>query len=126
MNPEDELGLDAEEKLLRTICNGALDAVFLVDHEGHIVAWNAAAENLLGCLASDALGKDLHAVLTPLGCPDSFTDGPFPLYWIAHDKDGRAVPLVMSVTPVCVQNHWYGLGIVHQAVDRTNLLGSVG
>jgi PAS domain-containing protein len=119
MTPGEEEDLKAAEKLMRTVCDGALDASFVSDYEGRIVAWNAAAENLFGCPAPDALGGDLHHVLTRMGCPDSFSDGPFPLYWIVQKQDGSRLPVVMSITPVYVQDQWYGLAIVHTSTKQT-------
>jgi PAS domain S-box len=109
----------AAEKLVQIICNGALDAAFVADFEGRIVAWNAAAENLFGCPATDALGGDLNHVLTRMGCPNSFSDGPFPFYWTAQKQDGSKLPVAMSITPVHVQDQWYGLGIVNISTNRT-------
>jgi PAS domain S-box-containing protein len=113
MTPGDHDNHGAAEELVQTICNGALDAAFVADYEGRIVAWNAAAESLFGCPATTALGGELHHVLTRMGCPDSFSDGPFPFHWVVQKQDGSKLPVAMSITPVHVQDQWYGLGIVH-------------
>jgi PAS domain S-box-containing protein len=48
------------------------EATIAIDSAGQIVAWNTAAEKLLGRSARDALGKPCHEImhgLTPAGAP---------------------------------------------------------
>ncbi|MCX7173235.1 MAG: PAS domain S-box protein [Proteobacteria bacterium] len=43
----------------------ANDPIIMVDNEGKIALWNKAAEKLFGYPAHEALGRDVHALITP-------------------------------------------------------------
>jgi len=48
------------------LVRGTADAAFIVDTEGSIVAWNLAAEELLGFTAAQVVGRPCHEVLCGL------------------------------------------------------------
>lgn len=49
-------------------------AIFLIDHEGHILSWNKGTERVFGYQAEDVLGKPFATIFTPedalAGIPD--------------------------------------------------------
>ena len=53
------------EARLRGITDSAQDAIIMIDPQGAISFWNPAAESILGYRAEEAIGKHLHALLTP-------------------------------------------------------------
>ena len=57
--------LEESEATLRTITDAARDAIIVIDNDGKITFWNPAAESILGWLESEALGQDLHQLITP-------------------------------------------------------------
>jgi len=52
-------------KILTDMINFSLDPCFAIDHEGKVVAWNAAIEQLTETPASDILGKNDYLYTLP-------------------------------------------------------------
>jgi PAS domain S-box-containing protein len=63
-NSTEEL-LPESEELTRAIVAAALDAIVVVDHEGHILEFNPAAERLFGYRREDVLGRELADTIIP-------------------------------------------------------------
>lgn len=58
--------LQQREEQLRLIIESQPDfAMFMVGANGHITAWNRAAEHLLGWTAAEALGRECEMIFTP-------------------------------------------------------------
>ncbi len=62
---EEELA--AEKKSLAVTLSSIGDGVITTDLKGHIVVYNAASENMTGCLASEAVGQPLKTVFRVSG-----------------------------------------------------------
>lgn len=60
-----ELQLQVSETRLRTIIDGALDAIVGMDQQGRIVEWNKQAEAVFGWSHEEALNKPLSEVIIP-------------------------------------------------------------
>ncbi len=58
--------LEDREATLETITGSARDAILMMEADGRISFWNPAAERILGWQQSEALGKTLQELLTPL------------------------------------------------------------
>lgn len=58
-----ESDLVAGESQLRGILASAMDAIISVDENQHIVLFNAAAEQMFGCTASETIGQPLDRVI---------------------------------------------------------------
>ena len=52
------------QDLIADILTGIADGVVVTDVEGHVLIWNRAAEEMTGIAATDALGKNIHAVFS--------------------------------------------------------------
>ncbi|WP_434111148.1 sigma 54-interacting transcriptional regulator [Methylocaldum sp. GT1TLB] len=100
--------LQASRERLSRIVTYALDAIITVDAEGRIVLFNAAAEKLLKCRESEAVGGVLERFLTPalrehLGhCMDHSSDQAI---WLPEGVgilrgDGAEVPIEGSISRV--------------------------
>ncbi|WP_133718333.1 sigma 54-interacting transcriptional regulator [Methylocaldum gracile] len=100
--------LQASRERLSRIVTYALDAIITVDAEGRIVLFNAAAEKLLKCRESEAVGGVLERFLTPalkehLGhCMDHSSDQAI---WLPEGVgilrgDGAGVPIEGSISRV--------------------------
>lgn len=60
-----EQNLHESEKMLTDIINFLPDATFAIDHEGRVIAWNRAMEELTGVPAARMLGKRDHEYAIP-------------------------------------------------------------
>ncbi len=52
-----------ENRLLQELLNRTADGAYIVDEQQHIVAWNAAAANLLGFTAQEVMGQPCHQII---------------------------------------------------------------
>jgi PAS domain S-box-containing protein len=57
--------LRAQEARYRAMLDAALDCVLTMDHEGHIVDFNPAAERTFGYRADDAVGRAMDELIIP-------------------------------------------------------------
>ncbi|MGY1814793.1 ATP-binding protein [Blastococcus sp. SYSU D00820] len=109
-----ESGLRRQERVTAMVLRSAGDGIVGSDRDGVVVFANPAATRILGCRESDLVGSSLHEV-----AHHSYPDGsPFPaaecrthraisqavavearqdVFW---RRDGRPVPVEMSVAPI--------------------------
>jgi PAS domain S-box-containing protein len=126
-----QLALAASEEKFRAISAAALDALIMVDDSSALVYWNPAAERILGYRADEVLGKPLHQLLTPqryLGNAvqgfASFRDsGQGALIGKtieieALHKDGREIPVELSISSLKLNGHWHAVGILRDITER--------
>ena len=93
----------------------AAEAVLAIDGAGVVVAWNEAASDLFGWTRDEVLGKPVEATVLPrtagpsfpaeLGAVELPRPGDLPLAAqrlrsLARHRDGTAVPVEVSITPV--------------------------
>lgn len=67
--------LRESESKLRGMINGALDAIVTIDHKGHIVEFNPAAEHIFGHTRAEVLGLSLADVIIPPGMREAHSTG---------------------------------------------------
>lgn len=60
-----EEALQESEEMFRSMSNNTHDALIMMDDEGNISFWNAAAEKIFGYSAQEVMGKELHTFITP-------------------------------------------------------------
>lgn len=60
----EEMLRDSEEKF-RSISTTAQDAVIMIDNDGTITFWNESSERIFGFTEEEALGKEVHKLITP-------------------------------------------------------------
>jgi len=121
---------DSEERF-RTMTTAALDAIVMMDQQGRISFWNQAAEALFGHSAEEALGRNLHELLAPTRYQGAFRQGLAAfrgtgngpaigktLELAALHRDGRELPVELSVTAVQLQGQWQALGIIRDISAR--------
>lgn len=126
---EEELR-DSEEKF-RSITSSALDAIIMMDDSGSISYWNEAAEEIFGYSAQEALGKEMHTLLTPpkyhgiykKGVNNFKASGKGPvvgktLELTALRGNGTEFPIELSVSAVKIKNRWHSIGILRDITDR--------
>ncbi|ABS03492.1 putative PAS/PAC sensor protein [Kineococcus radiotolerans SRS30216 = ATCC BAA-149] len=107
----DRRRMERELHSLAGIVAGARDAIVAVDLTGRITSWNAAAEQLYGYPAEDAVGADLHLVasaddvqrlggwLVRAAAGEDVTSTTA-ADQVGRHRDGSAVDVSITVSPV--------------------------
>jgi len=78
---------DSENKF-HSITASAQDAILMMDNEGKISYWNAAAEKIFGYPPQEALGRLLHDLLAPERYLDEYRKG------FSHFKETGEGPVI--------------------------------
>jgi len=126
-----ETSLRQSEVRLRSITDSAQDAILMMDSQGLISFWNPAAEAILGYRAEEALGRSLHTLLAPSRYHAAF-HAAFPefvrtghgnaigktLELAALRKDGREIPVTLSLSAIFQDECWHAVGIVRDITER--------
>src|SRR3989338_855963 len=126
-----QMALAASEEKFRAISAAALDALIMVDDSSALGYWNPAAERILGYRADEVLGKPLHQLLTPQRYQDSAAQG-FNVFRNtgqgaligktveieALHKDGREIPIDLSISALKLNGHWHAVGILRDISER--------
>lgn len=121
---------ESEEKF-RSITSAAQDAILMVDNDGKIAYWNAAAEKVLGYRYEEAMGKDLHGLLVPERFHAAFRQG-FARFrntgegavvgrtteLSALRKGGAEFPAELSLSAIKRDGLWNGIGILRDISER--------
>jgi len=127
---EEQLRREAEEKF-RKISESAQDAIIMMDPERRISFWNAAAERVFGYSAAEAMGQDLHLLLTPPAAQAAFAHG-FQHFresgegsivgklveFVALRKGGQRFPIELSLSSTQLNGQWHAIGIVRDITGR--------
>ncbi|MBV5329079.1 MAG: PAS domain S-box protein [Chlorobium sp.] len=131
---EMQITLYQSEARLRSITDSAKDAILMMDSQGAISFWNPAAEAILGYRAEEVLGKNLHALLVPAryqqahhaaypefirtGCGNAVGKT---LELAALRKDGREIPVALSLSAVFQDGSWQAVGILRDISVRKRM-----
>lgn len=126
-----EIRLKESEERFRTISAKAKDGIVMLDDRGRVTFWNRAAAVIFGYAEGEVLGRDLHELMVPpadrKGCTNGFGlfmdtgQGPVvggTLELSARHKDGRIVPVEVSVSAVRIGGLWHAIGIVRDITLR--------
>jgi len=126
-----EDALRESESKFRQVSACAQDAIVILDQDGLITDWNAAAERMFGYPAADVIGRDLHAMLAPAqdfdrfrqGLPGFRATGAGPvinrlLELTALRRDGTEFPVEMSIAAMPLRRAWHAIGIVRDISER--------
>ncbi|MDH3346754.1 MAG: PAS domain S-box protein [Desulfobulbaceae bacterium] len=121
---------DSEERF-RIISSSAQSAIIMVDERGLVIYWNDTAEKIFGWGLNEVLGSDVHKLLVP---PESYLEcrngvaafaqtgkGPFigkNIEMLALKKDGKLIPVEISLSGVKVRGKWCAVGIVNDISER--------
>ncbi len=126
-----EDALRASEERLRSIIDGALDAVVTIDADGRVTGWNAQAAALFGWAHDEIIGHTLASTIIP------------PAYREAHEKglrqflitgegpvlnrrieitalrrDGSEFPVELAITPTAVNNTYHFSAFIRDISER--------
>jgi len=126
-----ELTLRDNEATLRSITNAAQDAIIMIDPQGAVTFWNPAAEKILGYSSDEVLGQNLHELVVPARFLDAH-HAAFPkftrtgrgkalgktLELPAKRKDGREIPVELSISAVSLNGRPHAVGILRDITER--------
>lgn len=126
-----EENLRESEERLRAITNSAYDAITMMDNSGNISYWNPAAERILGYTRQEAIGQDLHTLITPERFIPAYLEAfpPFQqtgegraigktLEFSARRKDGQEIDVALSLSAVYLKGTWHSVGIIQDITER--------
>ncbi len=125
--------IESEEKF-RLISTVAKDAIVIVGEAEKVVYWNPAAEKILGYAANEAIGRNLHELITPMRYREDAhrSFGRFSDYGVgsligktfeiaALHKDGREFPVELSISAFRFHNDWHALGLIRDITERKQM-----
>ncbi len=121
---------ESEDKF-RSISDGALDGIVMMDAKGRISFWNRAAQLIFGYSGSEVMGKELHTTLAPARHLDEYKAA-FNRFSVsgqgeavgktleltAKRKDGSEFPIELSVSSLLFKGQWHAVGIVRDITKR--------
>ena len=123
--------LGENEEKFRKITESAQDAIIMMGADQRILFWNAAAERIFGYTATEAIGQELHALITPAPAYAGFTQafphfqetGEGPIIGNAREvtalrKGGEEFPVELSVSATQFGGQWHAIGIVRDITER--------
>ena len=123
--------LSENEQRFGAITDAALDAMLVMDPRGRVRFWNAAAEQIFGWSAAEALGRDLHELLAPADQQAAFharhrgwqVDGRSPIFGKvqrlpAWHRDGHRIDVELSLTAFRAKGEWQAFGIVRDITGK--------
>jgi diguanylate cyclase (GGDEF)-like protein/PAS domain S-box-containing protein len=125
--------VESEEKF-RLISTAAKDAIAIIGTQEQVIYWNPAAETIFGYEANEAIGKNLHALITPVRYHNEAHSGfgRFRQYGVGNfigktleltalRKSGEEFPIELSVSAFRFQNSWHALGIIRDITERKQM-----
>ncbi|TAN39033.1 MAG: PAS domain S-box protein [Nitrospirae bacterium] len=126
----EEVLRESEEKF-KGLAASAQDAIVMMDGRGNISYWNESASRIFGYSSEEALGRQLHNILSPRRYNDEYLkgyahfretgDGPFIdriLELSAMRKDGTEFPVEFSVSKLMIRGEWHAISILRDISDR--------
>ena len=128
-----ERALRSSEARSRAIVETAVDGIIVIDAQGRIESFNAAAERLFGYAEHELIGKNVRELM-----PEPYTgehDAYIARYAATRErrvigigrevtglrKDGSAVPLHLSVAEMSIDGETKYTGIVRDLTERVRL-----
>jgi diguanylate cyclase (GGDEF)-like protein/PAS domain S-box-containing protein len=131
---ETQMALQTSEERFRVLGATAVDGIITMDGTGKISSWNKAAEKILGYTALEALGQDLHELLTPLRFLPKAVEAMKTFHatgtgdevgitrpLIALRKDGVEIAIEISMAAALVENKWQAIGILRDVTERKRI-----
>ena len=126
-----EAELRNSEQRFRVAAEAAQDAFIVVDSHGGVRYWNPAAERILGYSAQEILGQPVHEMIAPESYREQASDGlkkfgatgkglalGIMREYLVERKDGRKIPVELSVSPMNYNGEWWALGIMRDISKR--------
>jgi PAS domain S-box-containing protein len=123
--------LAEKEATFSAITSSAQDAILMMDNSGAVSFWNPAAERILGWKAEEALGKNLHELITPERFREAHGKA-FPAWRLTGEgaavgktlelaalrKDSSEIAVELSLSAVKLNGAWNAVGILRDITAR--------
>lgn len=126
-----EQKLKESEERIRTIVDHALDAVVVIDAEGHIIYWNPQAEKIFGWSGLEAMGRKDTEILIPPRYRDLYLrirrrflrsgqEGMLNrrVETMARHADGHEFPVEITVSPLRWGENFLFSAFIRDITDR--------
>ncbi len=123
--------LKESRKRFSIICASVQDAIIILNNQGEITYWNAAAQKTFSYTAQEVMNKDLLSFLVPQRYQEAFKRGFASFkktgqgsivgktYEVqATKKDRTEFPIELSVSAVKLKDKWNAIGIVRDITGR--------
>lgn len=120
----------SEEKFQK-ISNAAKDAIVLLDSDGNVSFWNAAAEELFQYSKEEIMGENFHQLIAPekymeahkKGFEQYLKNGEGPAIGRISEleairKDGKILPVELSLSSINIRGKWNAVGIIRDISVR--------
>lgn len=121
---------ESEEKF-RKISESAQDAIILMGADQRVSFWNAAAVRIFGYTAAEAVGQELHALITPVEAHAKFLKA-FPHFQESGEgaiigkvtevtalrKGGEEFSAELSISSTRIGGQWHAIGLVRDITER--------
>jgi PAS domain S-box-containing protein len=121
---------ESEEKF-RLISTAAQDAIMIIGKDEQVIYWNPAAEKIFGYTAEESMGKNLHALITPVRYRE-VAHGGFQHFRNSGEgnvigktfeitalrKSGEEFPIELSISAIRLQYGWHAMGIIRDITER--------
>jgi diguanylate cyclase (GGDEF)-like protein/PAS domain S-box-containing protein len=126
-----ELALHDSNERFRSISSTAQDAILMIADDGTIAYWNESAERIFGYRQDEALGQDLHDLVTPERYRSAFRKG-FERFRGSGEgaaigktlelaglrRDGSEFPIELSLSAIRLGEAWFAVGFVRDISER--------
>lgn len=126
---EDELR--KSEERFRKMTATAQDAIIMMDPNGKVSFWNAAAEKTFGYARQEAMGQNVHQLLVPAEYQPQ-VERAFPRFretgqgavmgqtveLQATRKNGQRFPVELSLSSLQLEGKWHAIAIVRDITER--------
>jgi len=126
-----EKGLRESLTRYTTLTESANDAIICLRPDGAIELWNRMAQQMFGYSEEEAIGKQLHHLISPLRYQSQADDGmrlfgqtgtgPVlgkTLEITAIRKSGEEFPVEMSIASMSFGGEWHATGIIRDITER--------
>ncbi|MEW6313642.1 MAG: PAS domain S-box protein [Pseudomonadota bacterium] len=126
-----EQALQESEEKFRSISASAHDAIIMMGPDKRVAFWNAAAERMFGYRSEEALGQEVHRLISPSIWHDVFEKA-IPLFLAtgkgpvvgkvlelnALKKGGEEFPVELVISSMQLGGKWHAIGIVRDITAR--------
>ena len=126
----DVLPLPSGEPIENAVMEAAMDAIVMMDHNGCVTRWNAAAEQMFGYARQEALGQEMASLIIPPAYRESHRNG-LARYLVTGEnavvgkrfeitavrRDGEEFPIELAITRLEQPGHPLFAGYVRDLTE---------